>query len=231
MPEQLVILIAIAGIVIVGLAFTSIDLIKDAGKLIGLGLLAFLAVLLLNRTMPSSTTTSTYSSSPTAPGTYPPSAYSPGTYPPGTYPPSTYSPGTYPPGTYPPSTAPNAAQPNSSTNPTSPNASASKSYNVDSAFNGFSGFVKSAFDRIDEFVYGSPYAVDQPDRSLQPAPASQQPATTAEQPIEPAQPGYQIRPDGVPSRVSSPVDSASVTNAPVTRPASTASSRTVSAWW
>ena len=226
MPEQLVILIAIAGIVIVGLAFTSIDLIKDAGKLIGLGLLAFLAVLLLNRTMPSSTTTATYSSSPTAPGNYPPNTYPPNTYSPGTYPP-----GTYPPSTYPPSTAPNAAQPNSPANPTIPNSSASKSYSVDSAFNGLSGFVKSTFDRIDEYVYGTPYAVDQPDRSLQPDPASQQPTVTAEQPIEPAQPGYQIRPDGVPSRVSSPVDSAPVSHAPVTRSASTAGSRTVSAWW
>ncbi len=218
MSEQLVILIAIAGIVIVGLAFTSIDLIKDAGKLIGLALLAFLALLLLNRTMPSSTPSSTYSSSPTAP------SYPPGSYPSGTYPPGTYSPGTYPPTPY--TTQPNSAQPN----PAIPNSS-SKPFSADSALNGLSGFVKTAFDRIDEFVYGSPYAVDQPSRSLQPdTSVSQQPAAPAEQPIDqPAEPGYQIRPDGVPSRVSSPVES----SAPVTRPAttSTANSRTVSAWW
>ena len=221
MPEQLVILIAIAGIVIVGLAFTSIDLIKDAGKLIGLALLAFLAILLLNRTMPSSTPSSTYSSSPTAP------SYPPGSYPSGAYPPGTYSPGAYPPGAYPPT--PYAAQPNPAPNPAIPNSS-SRPFNPDSALNGLSGFMKTAFDRIDEFVYGTPYAVDQPSRSLQPdTSVSQQPAATAEQPIDqPAEPGYQIRPDGVPSRVSSPVESA----APVTRPAtSTANSRTVSAWW
>ena len=237
MPEQLVILIAIAGIVIVGLAFTSIDLIKDAGKLIGLALLAFLAILLLNRTMPSSTPSSTYSSSPTAPsyppgsypsGTYSPGAYPSGTYSPGAYPSGTYSPGAYPPGTYPPT--PYAAQPNpAQPNPAIPNSS-SRPFSADSALNGLSGFVKTAFDRIDEFVYGNPYAVEQPSRSLQPdTSVSQQPAATAEQPIvQPAEPGYQIRPDGVPSRVSSPVESA----APVTRPAaSTANSRTVSAWW
>jgi hypothetical protein len=230
MPEQLVILIAIAGIVIVGLAFTSIDLIKDAGKLIGLALLAFLAILLLNRTMPSSAPSSTYSSSPTAPS-YPPGSYPSGSSPSGTYPPGTYSPGTYSPGAYPPGTYPStpyAAQPNPATNPAIPNSS-SKPFSADSALNGLSGFVKTAFDRIDEFVYGNPYAVDQPSRSLQPdTSVSQQPAT-AEQPIDqPAEPGYQIRPDGVPSRVSSPVESA----APVTRPAtSTANSRAVSAWW
>jgi hypothetical protein len=219
MPEQLVILIAIAGIVIVGLAFTSIDLIKDAGKLIGLALLAFLAILLLNRTMPSSAPSSTYSSSPTAP------SYPPGSYPSGAYSPGAYSPGAYSPGAYPPT--PYAAQPNPAPNPAIPNFS-SKPFSADSALNGLSGFVKTAFDRIDEFVYGNPYAADQPSRSLQPDPSSQQPAAIAEQPIDqPAEPGYQIRPDGVPSRVSSPVESP----APVTRSASTANSRTVSAWW
>jgi hypothetical protein len=210
MPEQLVVLMAIVGIVIVGLAFTSIKLLKDIGQFIAFGLLAFLVVLLLNRALPSGTTTATYPASPASP-------YSPGTYPPGTY----------PPGTYP---TPYTAQPSSPTNPAIPNSSTSGSFNVDSALNGFSGFVKTAFDRIDEFVYGNPYAVDQPTRSLQPDTAqpntaSQQPTVTADQPIEP---GYQIRPDGVPSRVSSPVDSA----APVTRPATAnTSSRPVSAWW
>jgi hypothetical protein len=211
-------------------------------------LLAFLVILLLNRTLPSSTTTSTYPSSPLPPSAYPPgaypssplppSAYPPSTYSPDAYPPGTYSPGAYPPGTYP---TPYAAQPSSPANPTiPPNSSDSGSFKVDSALNGFSGFIKSAFDRIDEFVYGNPYAVDQPTRSLQPDTAvSQQPdALPAEQPTEPPAPGYQIRPDGVPSRVSSPVNSsapvtsAPATRAPVTRPAtSTSSSRPVSAWW
>lgn len=41
MPEQLVVVIGIVGIVLIGLAFTAIDLVKDAGRLIGLGLLVF----------------------------------------------------------------------------------------------------------------------------------------------------------------------------------------------
>lgn len=219
MPDQLVVLASVAGIVLVGLAFTAIDLVKDAGRLIALGLLAFLGILLLNRTLPSSEPYSPNAySSPDAyssPNTYspnnPPSTYSPNTYPPNTYPPNTYSPGNYPPGTAP-------SQPFTTDNPAAPNQAPSSSFGLDEALNGISRFVQSVFTRIDEFVYGEPYAVNQQPQPLQP--------DSSQQPAQPSEPGYQIRPDGVPSRVSTPVESA-----PTTRPTSTTGSRPIPALW
>ncbi|MBD3882977.1 hypothetical protein IFO70_14515 [Phormidium tenue FACHB-886] len=209
MPDQLVVLASIAGIVLVGLAFTAIDLVKDAGRLIALGLLAFLAILLLNRTLPTNEpySSDTYSS---------PDAYS-SNDPANTYPRNTYPPGTYPPGTYPPGTTP--SQPFTSDDPAAPNQTPSSSFSLDNALDSLSRFGQSVFTRIDEFVYGEPYAVNQQPQPLQPDPASQQPA-------QPAEAGYQIRPDGVPSRVSTPVESA-----PAARPTSTTRGRPVPALW
>jgi hypothetical protein len=175
MPDQLVVLIAVIGIVIVGFAFTAIDLVKDAGRLIGLGLLVFLVVLLLNRALPQTATID------------PSSPYSP---------------------------APSY--------PSSPNQPTSPPFSFDAAYNGFSNFIRSALRGIDEFVYGNPYSVGQ-----QPAPDSQ-PAES----VPPEDQGYQIRPDGVPSRVSTLVEPEPATGAPTTAaPASTSRRRPVSAWW
>jgi type II secretory pathway pseudopilin PulG len=198
MPEELVVLIAIVGIVLVGLAFTAINLVDKAGQFIGLALLIFLGVLLLNRALP----TPSY-----------PEAYLPGD-------PSPSSP--YPPGSYPPS----ASRPFTTNDPAAPNQTPSRSFNFDTALDDLSGFVQSAFNRIDEFVYGDPYVANP--QPLQPDDAVSPPL--AQQPQPPEQSGYQIRPDGVPSRVSTLVEP----NAPAAaRPAASpgGGSRPVSAWW
>lgn len=95
--------------------------------------------------------------------------------------------------------------PSSPTYPTSPNQPQFPS-SLDSAYQGFSSLVQRALNGIDNFVYGNPYDVGQQPLGQQPAEGQRlQPAPTAD--AQSPEPGYQIRPDGVPSRVSTLVES------------------------
>lgn len=51
MPEWMLIVIAIAGIFLIGLFFSAIDLIKDFAKVVFISLFVFLLILLANRTL------------------------------------------------------------------------------------------------------------------------------------------------------------------------------------
>lgn len=52
MPEPITLLIALAGIVLVGFVFTTIDVLKDVGRTIGLVLLVVMLVLMSDRIIP-----------------------------------------------------------------------------------------------------------------------------------------------------------------------------------
>jgi len=216
MPEPLVLTVGIAGIILIGLAFTAINLVKGAARLIGLGLLGFLFVVLLNRMMsPSGNLTSPNSNFPNSSNSpnFPNSSNSPN------FPNSSTSP-TYP------------SSPNSST---SPDQRRPSSFSLDSVSRGISDFVKSVSKGLDQFVYGDPYAVEPPS-DQQTNGQYLEPDSSQSGSLPPGQPSYQIRPDGVPSRVSTlvvPEDSAASTGtsgAPSSN-TGTSVSRPVSAWW
>lgn len=204
MPDQLLTLVGIAGIIAVGVTLTLINLIKGAGQFIAVGLLVFLGVIMLNRTL-FSPEVATVPSNPPAQS-----------FPNPTYPGSQNFPGSQ--------TNPNIQNPgipNAQNPPLTPDQRPRSSVTLDSISEGISRFARTVFSSIDEFVYGSPYAVEPPSST-----------ETAAQPLLPEQQGYQIRPDGVPSRVSTLVPGEDPgaggagntgTVAPQRRP--------VSAWW
>ncbi|HEY9630268.1 MAG TPA: hypothetical protein V6C84_23490 [Coleofasciculaceae cyanobacterium] len=213
MPEPFALTVGIAGIILIGLAFTAINLVKDAGRLIALALLAFLAVILLNRTM-SPSNNFTYPNS-SGSNSVPNSSNSPG-FPNSSNSPDFSNPSVAP--TYP-------GVPNSSTSPTQRPRS---SFDFDSASKGISDFAKSVSRGIDEFVYGNPYAVEPSPSEIEPG---VEPGSTQTRSVPPEQQGYQIRPDGVPSRVSTLVEPDAPGRTGGAAGSSGAAGRPVSAWW
>ncbi len=221
MPEPFGVTIGIAGIILIGLIFTAINLVKDAGRFIGLGLLGFVLLILLNRAMSPSGNLNN-------PGTNPNSTYpnpNASNYPDSN---STYP---NPNSTYPNPNAsnyPNSSSPNASTSPV--RRSPSPSFSLDSVSKGISDFAKSVSKGLDRFVYGDPNAVESP--SNQQADGQRIEPNSSQAELPPEQQGYQIRPDGVPSRVSTLVvpDSSATDTSGVARSRAGAG-RPVSAWW
>ncbi|MBW4658161.1 MAG: hypothetical protein KME15_05770 [Drouetiella hepatica Uher 2000/2452] len=217
MPEPFGVTIGIAGIILIGLIFTAINLVKDAGRFIGLGLLGFVLLVLLNRTMSPSGNLTNPGSNPNYPNPNIPISPSPYT----TYPDPTF--------TYPNSNNSPNPNPDASTSPTQ----RSPSFSFDSVSKGISDFAKSVSEGLDRFVYGDPNAVEPPpDRQ---ADGRTEPESSQVE-LPPEQQGYQIRPDGVPSRVSTLVvpdspSSARAPNAATAGAGGAGANRPVSAWW
>lgn len=69
MPEWLVIVVAILGIIVIGLLFTAIDLVRNFARIVFVGIFVFLLVLLANRLFSSD-----FASSPNGGFSLPPSS-------------------------------------------------------------------------------------------------------------------------------------------------------------
>lgn len=58
MPEPVVIVIALVGLIMLGLAFSAINLLQSAGRIVALSLFMFVTILLIQRFLPGTITTS-----------------------------------------------------------------------------------------------------------------------------------------------------------------------------